>query len=137
MSKEDRSFSAIIRYHDPEPVEFLLAVFLFLWGARLLWPGDTFGSAASFRVMALIAPEEGWGAVMVMVGLLKLTALRVGDHIARAGVSFLGTMVWALIWASISTANPNGTGVVVYSSFAVLSAWVLWRNILETRSRAI
>jgi hypothetical protein len=135
MQNKDRSFSAIIRYHDPEPVEFLLGVFIFLWGARLLWVGDTFGSSPSFRVMALIAPEDGWGAVMVMVGLLKLVALRVGDHIARAAASFLGTTVWMLIWASISTANPAGTGVVVYSSFVVFSAWVLWRNISETRSR--
>lgn len=135
MSSKEHSLRAIIRSYDAEPVELALAVFMLLWGVRLLCPGSTFNSASSFSIMGRIADEEVWGGVMLLVSAMKLLALRSGDHLARAGAAFAGTLIWALIWVSISLANPNGTGVVVYSTFAVLSAWVLWRNILQTYSR--
>lgn len=73
--------------------------------AGLVWlaPADSFGKAASYRIMAELAPEAAWALVVIAVGLALLTA-------RPAGV-LVFVFVWGIIGWSWLVANPVSIGL--------------------------
>ncbi len=94
-----------------------------LWGGWLLNPAyDTFSSGAAFSVMARIAPEETWGTVVGIIGLLGLWAVRTGwlrlEIYAAVGLFF----VWIVLVLVYAVAAFQTTGVPIYSVLVLITA---------------
>lgn len=74
--------------------EHSLAFQCILVGAALLLPHNTF-SRSAFDAMALIAPEWGWGAVMVTIGALQSFAVSREILRLRIAVAFVSGAIWS------------------------------------------
>jgi hypothetical protein len=133
-----RRLWTLITSFDTEPVELGLGLLLLVWALWLARPDvDTFGSTQSFRLMyeigtqnllgAWVGAENAWAVVMLLVALIKLYGLISQKLTLRRFGALLGTCIWIAIALCIGGSNPNGTGIVVYPTFAVGSVWVLWR----------
>lgn len=116
---------ALVTASDPEPVMFLSASALVLFGSTLLWPGMSF-SVPSFAVLAQIINEDFAGAIILAVGLLTLVSLLRGNGFMRfmcvvmvALHTFLATIF------VLSGLNSTGNTYFIYAAGAAWSSWRL------------
>lgn len=50
------------------------------WGVALLWPGDSFGRSAAYADILRMQSEETWGAVLLLLAILRIAALIINGH---------------------------------------------------------
>jgi hypothetical protein len=113
---------------DFEFTEFKNALLAILYGAWLLNPTwHTFASSHSYDAMAWLAPEEVWGTLICVLGLLQMLGFVGERRRMRQRASGVGVFVWASITTALWLANPASTAVPVYGLFTFSSAWSLWR----------
>ena len=129
-------FVALLRDTDFDFTEIQNITAKFLWGFWLLNPiWHTFANARGYAVMAQIAPEEYWGSAIMIIALLHMYALRTGNHRLRSISTLCGFMFWLLVSIMLVSANPSGTGAVVYPILTVSSLWVYVRVVALTERR--
>lgn len=113
-----------------------------LWGALTLNPyADTFGSAPSFRTLALLAPEWVIGLIVLVGGIQAMAALFHGNLLWRQIATLLGCSTWIFFGGMFMVANPAGLALALYLPLAAFAAWAylrltLRRNVLWADSRS-
>lgn len=87
----------------------------------------TFAATRGYRAMALVAPEQVWGVLLVALGVLTLAAQRSGVLLARRILNAIGLAVWVAIAIGFLVANPPSiAGPIcawIVSLYAVIFAW--------------
>lgn len=90
------SHAASERY-PTRSVEYLLAWVMFVWGVRVLWPGDVL-VGPTYQYLTVIAPEPVWGSLGVIVAMLRLYALARNGGWKRSPMLRLFGATLGLIW---------------------------------------
>lgn len=129
----DRAYRLIVE-RDVDLIEVASGLLFLGWGIQLLLPWQTFASSGGYAVLAAVLPENAWGTLLALLGVLKIGAYLLAKHRARLAGSLVGSMTWAFFSVAFGVANPAGTGIVVYPFLAVLSALIFWR-VLTHRER--
>lgn len=87
--------------------EWVLAFILWGWGCTLLLPGNSF-DRPFFKPLAAVAPENVWGSITAIIGMIRIAALYVNGsrqetpRIRQIG-SFFGMTIWSfLLWGALS-----------------------------------
>lgn len=118
----------LLRNSDPDFAELLSGLLGFFWGLWLLNPAwDSFSSTVSFAAMAAIAPEEYWGAAIMVGGMFQMYVVLQGDFVPRMAAALGAIGTWALIASMIAVSNFAATGTVVYSGITLIQVWACWR----------
>ena len=75
---------------------FLLALSSLTWAFLLLLPGDLFHSRPAYAIMDAIAPENVWGILFAIHGVVALYALANGTRnaVTLCFDGFLGCIIW-------------------------------------------
>lgn len=117
----------LIFERDLELLEVAYGLMMLGWGVQLLLPWDTFRTGLGYAVLAHLAPEWVWGALMFWIGVTKIGAYFL-DHLrVRAAVTIGAVMMWTFLSVAFGLSNPAGTGIVVYPVLAFTSALIFWR----------
>ena len=119
----------ILFHSEGALAELFLALISVTWG---LWVASPFWSAfsasSSFRVMAEIAPEWVWGAVMTVVGLLKIHSIVSQNYRLKRIAFTVSLFVWSSIGISFILVSPYAVGTAIYSLILCANSFCLWRN---------
>lgn len=103
--------------------EFILSLFMILWGLWLLNPAwDTF-SLPSFEAFLTVAPEMVWGLIAMSIGVLTLLSAGIKYYPARRVMIFLNMMWWAFVAVMFLMCVPENTAVPIYMMLSILSFW--------------
>ena len=104
---------------------------LVLFGVALLWPGDTFGRPW-YGHMANAAPENTWGAGMVVFGCMQGLAVAVchstGAYWCRTIACAISCAIWGYISLPLILNTPPAAGAVPYFTLAVAMSFVIARG---------
>lgn len=116
-------------------IRFMLATGSLLWGAMLLWPGDTF-TRPMFSVVRQVMPEIFWAVLFLISGAAGMYSLFYGN-VKRSLVwfdSLLGCFLWSSItigmFMSAFTIGNNATPPAAIAPsviMALASWWILIR----------
>jgi len=99
-------------------------------GAWLLIPQfETFaaGGASIYREMAAVMPEEGWGVLMLVLGLLSWAGILIGSRVVRQYTMVAMFVLWMSIGLMMASGDIAATGAPMYVSEAVISFIALIR----------
>lgn len=103
-------------------VEYALGIATIAWGVRLAWPPAVFPASASWTALRESpVPEIVWGAVIALLGLIKIIAAARRWRITRLVVAFLGLLLWSAIAGSFAYFNSASPGWTAYILYAVLN----------------
>jgi hypothetical protein len=123
--------SGVERLFYEKRYEYAMALIAAAWGLVLLDPTkETFTSAPVFRIMAEIAPENIWGTVYLLFGIISLIttkcepAFALGCHkiFCRRVISVLGVFAWIVLSITYGIGSPANTAYVIYAGLALISA---------------
>lgn len=128
----------------PRLSEWFVALVTFLWGVVLLLPAATF-DGPSWVIFRSIMPELGWGALLMILGLLRLGGLVVNG--ARRNVTpyirvvsaYAGVVLFLGISAGFFFSGVIGTWIAVYPTIVVLELFNIHRaahDVGETHATA-
>lgn len=116
-------------------VEWLFAGMMLSWGCWLLNPGWNTFDNPQYAALALIVPEEVWGAWSVAVAAIRIAALVINGRyrrtpLLRLACSLLGLVWWlVLIYLFVVSPHPNpAAGFSWYPVFVVFEAISCWRS---------
>lgn len=117
---------------DLEATRLGLAMGSLLWAAFLFWPGDLFTPArTTYLVMAEIAPEECWGAMFLLQGVVMMYSLLWGyrSRLSFAVDALLGCVLWTTSTAACFIAHYNSLATyqppdaMSYELVGALASW--------------
>jgi hypothetical protein len=112
----------ILAEHDTEPTELAGGLMKLVLGSQLILPLDTFATSATFRDLTVL-PEWAWGALLIVIGVGHLAALRNGNRSWRRWGSGVGFLLWFSLGATFLHASPNSLGAWVFLLAAVGQMW--------------
>ena len=113
----------MVRY-DIELVELMSGFAALAWGLWLLNPAtDSFLSTPTFDTMKVLAPEEVWGVVMVIVGFFQVYGVVSHRLSVRKHSSIALSIMWLFITAVFAHSNLASTAVVIYAVFTAFTVW--------------
>lgn len=116
----------------PRLSEWFVAAVTLQWGIVLLLPPETL-AGPSWSVFRSLMPEVDWGAIMVILGLLRLGGLVVNGarktvtpwiRVVSAGAGFV---LWLGISLGIAFSGVISTGLAIYPAIAVLELVNIYR----------
>jgi hypothetical protein len=116
----------------PRILEWFVAWVTTLWGAVLLLPAETF-KASGWMFFRAVAPEEAWGALMLLLGLGRLAGLLVNGSLPvvtpwiRIVAACCGFVVWVGISFGFALAGIVSTWLAIYPSFAIAELINIYR----------
>lgn len=119
----------VLTMHDPEPVELVLSCTALAnaVGLVVLRP---FGRSAAYEIMASVAPEIVWGAVLGGLATLHLLTVLVdaGGSVRKAGAlgNAAGLMFVTMAFAAPGVARWT-TGVPIFATLSVAAIWAAVR----------
>jgi hypothetical protein len=101
-------------------MEIILSLHSTVLGLYLLLPFSTFQSSQSFAIMAAIAPEWAWGAVIFAGGVGLLVAVLRGDIWWRLHILILLAYLWLAIAAAFIVSSYQSIAVISYVFYCVI-----------------
>ena len=110
-------------------LELVSSTLLAVWSFVLFCPPPTFATSPGYRTMAVI--DEFWWAVFAgTFALMGIIGLILDQHRLRAAGLMGGVFFWGTVGVCIFSANPGGTGGLVYLALAQFcaGAFVLRRS---------
>ena len=80
----------------------LLSAAEFLWGALLLWPGETFGRP-TYKIMASVMPEGCWGLVFLATSAMQIAIIVKEKFHSREAryFAFFNACLWVFVVGSM------------------------------------
>lgn len=99
-------------------LEWYVATQLLMWGIILLAPAESFTASGAFADFPI--PEERFGIIMLLLGIIRLGALIVNGAVpnvtplVRVGGAFLGCGVWFYISMNLSASGHLGTWIAAW-----------------------
>ena len=124
-----QELACILVRSDYGPVALTISLLMVSMGAWAMNPYlDTFGASASFKVMAKIAPEFVWGAIVVFLGagLFFYTCLS-HNRFGRRVFALLCSAFWVFFGIGFILANAGAWGGIINLNIGLACAWVYWR----------
>ena len=113
---------------DTRAAELISAAILgSVWGAWLLLPLHTFASSATYRPMATIGNELGWGLTLLLIALVQSAALLFHWQRWRFIGALLSAAAYAFIAVMFGLGNPPGVGLPTYGILALANLWAIRR----------
>lgn len=79
--------------------------------------------AASFRLMASIAPAVVWGGVMLLIALIQLAGIATRSARLRTLGMLLQACYWIAITVLIGAAGPISWGPLIFGIMALSAGW--------------
>ena len=131
----EQMISALSRaFFDTKMVtsRLILAASEFMWGALLLWPGDTFGRP-TYALMAEVMPEECWGFVFLMTSAMQVTIIVREDFYSREARYFAFYNAWLWVWVVYSmlrSVTPPPAAISGEIVLAFAASWIWFRPFL-------
>jgi hypothetical protein len=129
----------ILRFHKTfqlRVTEWALATILFNWGVLTIFnPGIL---DQSFAGLLRLTTEAQWGAMCLVLAVMRLMALAVNGawrptpHI-RAVTSACGMLMWILLSFALANGGKASLGLAVYPVFAVLDIYNVYRASSDAR----
>lgn len=107
---------------DPRPLEIVLAIQALLFGIFFLLPGSAF-STQVYHVLSLIMPEETWGIIFIVSGILEIIVISGRMNRLRIPTATLALFLWLIVDLSSWMSNVNSAAVVSYFTFAIIAMW--------------
>lgn len=116
------------RLFGPEAliVEYILSLMAITWGLWLCNPRIDFTRNA-YEILAIIAPQWGWGLSVAGAGLLLLWSLARNNRCWRKRALFVLMILWAIIALSLGLKNLYTTALFTYIWIAALHSAVWLR----------
>lgn len=126
----------ILAEHHTEPTELILGGFLMcLIGAWLLLPMDTMERSFALAGLSYYVPEEVWGYLLMLWGLVHMTFLRTGVTLYRARCSLIGCCIWSGLTLLVLYTSPSAFRVVLFGVAAMAQGWCYIRLEMEWQNR--
>ena len=112
---------------DPRPFMVIIGAFTATWGAWLMMPWVTTFENPIYETIGFFAPEEFWGAVLLVVGVGQIVhAFRKIDTGALI-IALFATIIWTFIFVSFIISAYRTTAIPVYGQVVLYNAWLLYR----------
>jgi len=115
-------FLSSIASGDPNPVEWLLAWIILLYGVVLSVPFETFRTAAAYEILGKLTDETALGIGLGVVGIFSLWATGSGKLSMRRTATMIETIVYLFLAVAITLSVPFSLGSVLY----VLAGYAAW-----------
>ncbi len=116
---------------DVEGMELVSIIASISWGAWVINPAwDTFGSSPTFRIIASLAPEPVWGALVLWLGVSQLISLLLDMRRHRVIFNSISCMTWMGMAATFWFTNYQATASVLYPCIAFAGGWASVRVII-------
>lgn len=121
------------RHFQLRAIEWWSAGLMACWGFYTILVPSMFIENPAFQSLLLFAPQQVWGLVAFVVGLLRLVALTINGFWYRTpAVRWLTSMVSTLVWFLITSALFNSPvlnpGVVVYGWLVLADIYSAFRS---------
>lgn len=137
----------VSRHFESRITEWAMGGTIMWWGAKLIGPENVWHDSAPWAEMLRWLPENTWGWVCIVLGLLRLIALTVNGTFAdtaysrfsphvRGITAIAGATVWFMIFVSVSAVPTAGSGI--YQLPLVLDLWCVfhaWREVGRARAK--
>lgn len=114
----------------------LVAVYTIIWGLWLLNPfWHVFNQAPLYSWLSETAPEEFWGSVAVVTGILMTYGIVRNSFKSASMGAFIGCVHWALISAGYFVGDWRNTGgitaltIAMYCGYSYLNIRVNQNNL--------
>lgn len=108
---------------DPKPLETITAVQSISWGMWLLLPMNTFSASGTYSVMGLLASEEFWGILFVVLGVSQIVSMRVFSVRLRGMIATAMMFSWIFVDLGFWLSGSTSAAAITYSTFALASIW--------------
>lgn len=112
----------------------IMGVYSFFWGvwiANPIW--STFDTADVFDAMADSAPEELWGGLAILVGLVIIHGVVKRSYRSLVTGALSGFFFWIIVTTFFFLGNWQNTGGITYLMIAVYCGFI-WLNLRINRS---
>jgi hypothetical protein len=117
--------------------EWALSVMIFNWGVVLLLNDNLFSISPSYNTFSSMMPEQAWGLVCLLVGLMRILFLfinglwRRSPHLRLIG-AFAACFFWFQITAGFIYSGTWSTGLAIYPVLLLLD----FHNVLRAATDA-
>lgn len=109
----------------PELMSAALALLGAAWWG-VLYP-HAFGTIPTYRLLAMIAPERAWAAVLLVLGTVQLVGVfRAKDRWRDAAANF-ACSTWAFLAVLYFSSAATSMAGPTYAVLAASQAWCFWR----------
>lgn len=115
--------NAIRRLLPSNTNEVFPIIFALLWGAWTVAPFSAFGASPTFKHMTDVLPEDTWGNLVIVAGVVGLIGLALDWSWLRALASITRFFVWILIAIIAYRTSPTTLVAPVYIWMATASGW--------------
>lgn len=121
------------RHFQLRAIEWWSAGLMASWGAFVSLVPGLFVENHSFHGLLAFAPQQIWGFVALVVGIVRLSALTVNGFWCRTpavrwATAMVSCLVWFLITAALVNAPILNPGVVVYGWLVVADIYSAFRS---------
>lgn len=129
--------------------EWWLASALFGFGFQLAMPTDIFSTSSAYEVLASIAGQKTWAALLLAISSLRILALilngtfrlsRQWTPLVRSATAFVSAGAWFAVASGLYFGKPHAAGVPVYFSLVLadlaLSVFIAKQAGVATRNYA-
>lgn len=108
-----------------KPIETYFIVHMMTFGLILLYPSNTFSNPV-YHTMSLIAKEEYWGVLCVLISLIQLFSMLIENR----NMKIISLSLTTFLWSSIGTmfliesviTNLWNTGI----TYICIAGFALW-----------
>lgn len=117
-------------FSDSTAVRFILMVAELTWALTLWWPGETF-ERPTYKAMALLAPENVWGAILAITGILQGYFILLRRYHGTASIAFSIWNVllwWFLVFGMYASVYPPPAAISGELALAAAASWVLCKT---------
>lgn len=112
--------------------EWMIAFIMFLWGAILLLPAETF-DGDNWAFFRAVMSESAWGLTMMLLGFARIVGLIINGalrnvtpwiRVVSAGGTFI---VWVDIIVAFALSGVVSTWIAIYPVIAVVELVNIYR----------
>lgn len=116
----------------PRMTEWMIAFIMFLWGAILLLPAETF-DGDNWVFFRAVMSESAWGLTMMLLGFARIVGLIINGalrnvtpwiRVVSAGGAFI---VWVDIIVAFALSGVVSTWIAIYPVIAVVELVNIYR----------
>jgi hypothetical protein len=117
------------------PTEFGLTCLVLFLGLFFVEPFNwwyTFQAAAAYKGLALAAPEQVWGLILIAIAVLSFVGMTSDadggpSHVFHETTAYVQLFWWLLLTLSILLTNIASTGWVTFGWIGFGQGWVCYR----------
>lgn len=120
-------FFSLLRRYDATTGMVLFAIYTLAWGIVVGFGPETYANTFVFRHLSMLWPEEIWGIIAILVGLLKLATLMTPRVEWRQVASLIGFGFWLFIAVGFFIADGGAPDMAIAGLAALANLLTFWR----------